>query len=94
MRSLRSPSPRLSVGKEAQVKRYRIVEGALEIVDSDFNTTTYVTYDARRFVYSVLDYEGTQIQMGSHENLSDLELMTGLDGNDVNMIDTIFLGGK
>lgn len=76
------------------MKKYRMVEGALEIVDPDFNTTTYVTYDARRFVYTVLDYEGDQIQMGAHENLSDLELMTGLDNNDVNMIETIFLGGK
>jgi hypothetical protein len=71
-----------------------MVEGALEIVDSDFNTTTYVVYDARRFVFSVLDYEGKEIQGGSYENLSDLELMTGLDGNDVDMIDKIFIGGK
>jgi len=76
------------------MKRYRITQGALEIVDSDFDTTTLVTFDARRFVYSVLDFEGNQIQMGSHENLSDLETMTGLDTNDINMIEVVFLGGK
>lgn len=76
------------------MKRYRMVEGALEIVDPDFNTTTFVAFDGRMFRYSVLDYEGTQIQFGDHENLSDLELMTGLDKNDIDMIDTIFVGGK
>jgi hypothetical protein len=76
------------------MKRYRITQGALEIVDPDFNTTTYVTFDARIFRYSVLDFEGTQIQFGDHENLSDLETMTGLDTNDINMIEVLFLGGK
>jgi hypothetical protein len=76
------------------VKKYRIVQGALEIVDPDFDTTTYINFDARRFVYSVLDFEGNQIQMGAHENLSDLESMTGLDTNDINMIEVVFLGGE
>jgi hypothetical protein len=74
------------------VKKYRIVQGALEIVDPDFDTTTYINFDARRFVYSVLDFEGNQIQMGAHENLSSS--MTGLDTNDINMIEVVFLGGE
>jgi len=76
------------------MKLYRLVQGALEIVDPDFDTTTYVNFDGRIFRYSVLDYEGTQIQFGDHENLSDLETMTGLDSNDIDMIENIFLGGE
>jgi len=76
------------------MKRYTILAGSgvLRIIDPDFNTSTFVEFDGKEFVYNVTDSEGTTIQFGRHENLSDLETMVDLDTNDISMIETLFLG--